>query len=46
MDALFVLIIIGLYAATRWMIAAVSRLRGVEITVGRHKPSAGANHSV
>ena len=30
MDALFVLIIIGLYAATRCLVTAVSRLGGVE----------------
>ncbi len=30
MDALFVLIIIGLYAATHWLVTAVSRLGGVE----------------
>jgi hypothetical protein len=30
MDAVFVLTIIGLYAATHWLAAAVSRLGGVE----------------
>ena len=30
MDAVFILIIIGLYAATHWVTRAVSRLGGVE----------------
>jgi hypothetical protein len=30
MDALFVLIIIGLYAATHWVVVGVSRLGGVK----------------
>jgi len=30
MDALFVLIIIGLYVVTHWLVTAVSRLGGVE----------------
>jgi hypothetical protein len=30
MDAIFILIIIGLYAATHWVAAAFSRLGGVE----------------
>jgi hypothetical protein len=30
MDAVFTLVIIGLYAATHWLAAAVSRLGGVE----------------
>lgn len=30
MDAIFILIIIGLYTATHWVVAAVSRLGGVE----------------
>jgi hypothetical protein len=30
MDAIFILIIIGLYAATHWLAVAVSRLGGVE----------------
>ncbi len=30
MDAIFILIIIGLYLATHWLAAAVSRLGGVE----------------
>lgn len=30
MDAVFLLIIIGLYAATCWVVAAVARLGGVE----------------
>lgn len=30
MDALFILIIIGLYTATHWVVTAVSHLGGVE----------------
>jgi hypothetical protein len=30
MDAIFILIIIGLYLSTHWLAAAVSRLGGVE----------------
>jgi len=30
MDAIFILIIIGLYLATHWLASAVSRLGGVE----------------
>jgi hypothetical protein len=30
MDAIFILIILALYAATHWIAAAVSRLGGVE----------------
>jgi hypothetical protein len=30
MDAVFILIIVGLYATTHWLAAAVSRLGGVE----------------
>jgi hypothetical protein len=30
MDVIFILILIGLYLATHWLAAAVSRLGGVE----------------
>ena len=30
MDAIFILIILGLYAATHWVAGAISRLGGVE----------------
>jgi hypothetical protein len=30
MDAVFILIIIGLYAITHWLAAAVARLGGIE----------------
>jgi hypothetical protein len=30
MDAVFILIVIGLYAATHWVARALSRLGGVE----------------
>lgn len=30
MDAIFILITLGLYVATHWIVAAVSRLGGVE----------------
>jgi hypothetical protein len=30
MDAVFILIIIALYATTHWLVAAVSRLGGIE----------------
>lgn len=30
MDAIFILIVIGLYVATHWLIAAVAHLGGVE----------------
>ena len=30
MDAVFILIIIALYATTHWLVAAVARLGGIE----------------
>jgi hypothetical protein len=30
MDAVYILIILGLYAATHWLVTALSRLRGAE----------------
>jgi hypothetical protein len=30
MDLVFVLVIVGLYASTHWLVWAVSRLRGLE----------------
>jgi hypothetical protein len=30
MDALFILVIVALYAVTHWLVRAVSRLGGVE----------------